>query len=234
MARKSLHKGVVIAVLLLNNLALLVLHRAELGEEMLKGRIHVDSALVARILEILVLDIRSNQLQSLLSANKEVLTVIGKVVNNQDAIIVVEALVVLKKGLHLSGVNGLKLLETLVAIGGAVLTALAALLVQALDITLKLADIGGSGTGSLNKALKKSLALAGKLNKGVSLGLEAANILGVNRGVNNCGGDGLLNSSSGGNRGGYRDSFYGNFGIGFFRGFRGAFLNKSAGHFDTI
>jgi hypothetical protein len=57
MARKSLHKGVVVAVLLLNNLALLVLHGAELGEEVLKGRIHVDSALVARILKVVVLDV---------------------------------------------------------------------------------------------------------------------------------------------------------------------------------
>ena len=234
MARKSLHKGVVIAVLLLNNLALLVLHRAELREEVLKGRIHVDSALVAGILKVLVLDIRSHELQSLLSANKEVLTVISQVVNNQDAIIVVEALVVLKKGLHLSGVNGLKLLETLVAIGGAVLTALAALLVQALNITLKFADIGSSGAGSLNKGLKKGLALAGKLNQRVSLGLKTADILGVDRGVNNSGRDGLLNSSSGGNRGGDRGCFCGNIGIGFFRSFRGAFLNKSAGHFDTI
>jgi hypothetical protein len=185
MARKSLHKGVVIAVLLLNNLALLVLNGAELGEEMLKGGIHVDSALVAGILEIVVLDVRSNQLQCLLARNKEVLTVISQVINNQDTIIVVEALVVLKKGLHLSSVNGLELLKTLVAIGRAVLTALAALLVQALDITLELADIGGSGTGSLNKGLKKSLALAGKLNQGVSLGLEAADILGINTGINN-------------------------------------------------
>ena len=60
MARKSLHQGVVIAVLLLNNLALLVLNGAELREEVLKGSIHVDSALVARILEILVLDVRSH------------------------------------------------------------------------------------------------------------------------------------------------------------------------------
>jgi hypothetical protein len=82
MARKSLHKGVVIAVLLLNNLALLVLNGAELREEVLKGSIHVDSALIARILEIVVLDVRSNQLQSLLSTNKEVLTVISKVINN--------------------------------------------------------------------------------------------------------------------------------------------------------
>jgi len=82
MARKSLHKGVVIAVLLLNNLALLVLNGAELREEVLKGSIHVDATLVARILEIVVLDVRSNQLQSLLSTNKEVLTVISKVINN--------------------------------------------------------------------------------------------------------------------------------------------------------
>jgi hypothetical protein len=163
------------------------------------------------------------------------LAVIGQVVNNQDTIIVVEALVVLKKGLHLGSVNRLQLLESLVAIGGAVLTALAALLVQALDITLELADIGGSGTGSLNKGLKKGLALAGKLNKRVSLGLETADILGVGCGVNNSGGDGLLNSnSSGGNGGGDRGCFYGNIGIGFFRSFGGAFLNKSAGHFDTI
>jgi hypothetical protein len=235
MTRKSLHQGIVVAVLLLNNLALLVLHRAELREEMLKGRIHVDSALVARILEILVLDIRSNQLKCLLSANKEMLAVISQVVNNQDAVIVVEALVVLKKRLHLSSINGLQLLETLVAIGGAVLTALAALLVQALNITLKLADIGGSGAGSLNKGLKKGLALAGKLNKGVSLGLETADILGVNRRINNSSGDGLLNSNSGGgNGGGDRGCFYSNIGIGFFRSFGGAFLNKSAGHFDTI
>jgi hypothetical protein len=165
------------------------------------------------------------------------LAIISQVVDNQDAIIVVEALVVLKKGLHLSSVNRLQLLETLVAIGGAVLTALAALLVEALDITLELADIGGSSTGSLNKSLKKSLALAGKLNQRVSLGLETADILGVNRGVNNSGGDGLLNrSSGGGNGGGDRGCFYGNFGIciRFFRGLGGAFLNKSAGHFDTI
>jgi hypothetical protein len=125
-------------------------------------------------------------------------------------------------------------LKTLVAIGGSVLTALAALLVQALDITLELSDIGGSGTGSLNKGLKKSLALAGKLNQGVSLGLEAADILGVDcRGVNN--GNRLLNGNSGGgNRGSSNRGFYTNFGIGFLRGFRGAFLNKSAGHFDTI
>jgi hypothetical protein len=234
MARKSLHKGVVVAVLLLNNLALLVLHGAELGEEVLKGRIHVDSALVARILKVVVLDVRSNQLKRLLSANKEMLAVISQIVNNQDTVIVIEALVVLKKRLHLSGVNGLQLLETLVAISGAVLTALAALLVQALDITLELSDIGGSGAGSLNKGLKKSLALAGKLNQRVSLGLETADILRVDRRVNNSCGDGLLNSSSGGsNRGGDR-GFYGNIGIGFLRGFRGAFLNKSAGHFDTI
>jgi hypothetical protein len=60
MARKSLHKGVVVAILLLNNLALLVLNRAELGEEVLKGSIHIDSALVARILKVVVLDVRSN------------------------------------------------------------------------------------------------------------------------------------------------------------------------------
>jgi hypothetical protein len=235
MARKSLHQGVVVAVLLLNNLALLVLHRAELREQMLKGRIHVDSALVARILKILVLDVRSNQLQRLLTANKEMLAVISQVVNNQDAIIVVEALVVLKKGLHLGSVNGLQLLETLVAIGRAILTALAALLVQALDITLKLADIGGSGTGSLNKGLKKGLALAGKLNQGVRFCLETADILGVDCGVNNSGGDGLFNcGSSSGNWGSDRGCFYGNIGIGFFRGFGGAFLNKSARHFDTI
>jgi hypothetical protein len=185
MARKSLHQGVVIAVLLLNNLALLVLHSAELREEVLKGGIHVDSALVAGILEVVVLDVRSNQLQSLLARNKEVLTVISQVVNNKDTVIVVEALVVLKKGLHLSSVNRLELLKTLVAIGRAVLTALAALLVQALDITLELADIGGSGTGSLNKGLKKSLALAGELNEGVSLGLETADILGISSGINN-------------------------------------------------
>jgi hypothetical protein len=231
MARKSLHQGVVVAVLLLNNLALLVLHGAELGEEVLEGSIHVDSALVAGILKVVVLDVRSHELQSLLAANKEVLTVIGEVVNNQDAVIVIEALVVLKKGLHLSSVNGLQLLKTLVAVGRAVLTALAALLIQALDITLKLADIGSGGTGSLNKGLKKSLALAGKLNKSVSLGLEAADILGVDRGVNNSGRDGLLNSGSGG---GNRCDFYGNIGIGFLRGFGGAFLNKSVGHFDTI
>ena len=93
------------------------------------------------------------------------LAVRSQIVNNQDAIIVIEALVVLKKRLHLGSVNRLQLLETLIAIGGAVLTALAALLVQALDITLKLADIGGGGTGSLNKGLKKGLALAGKLNQ---------------------------------------------------------------------
>jgi hypothetical protein len=163
------------------------------------------------------------------------LAIISQVVDNQDAIIVVEALVVLKKGLHLSSVNRLQLLETLVAIGRAVLTALAALLVEALDITLELADISGSSTGSLNKSLKKGLALAGKLNQRVSLSLETADILGVDRGVNNSGGDGLLNRSSGGsNRGSYRGGFYGNIGIGFLRGFRGAFLNKSAGHFDTI
>jgi hypothetical protein len=235
MARKSLHQGVVVAVLLLNNLALLVLHGAELGEEVLEGSIHVDSALVAGILKVVVLDVRSHELQSLLAANKEVLTVIGEVVNNQDAVIVIEALVVLKKGLHLSSVNGLQLLKTLVAVGRAVLTALAALLIQALDITLKLADIGSGGTGSLNKGLKKSLALAGKLNKRVSLSLKAAYILGV-RGINS--GDGLLNSDScssnrGSNRGG---SFYDNIGFnfGFSRGFGGAFLNKSAWHFDTI
>jgi hypothetical protein len=232
MARKSLHQGVVVAVLLLNNLALLILDGAELREKVLKGSIHIDAALIAGILEVVVLDVRSHELQSLLAADKEVLTVISQVVNNQDAVIVIKALVVLKKRLHLSGVNGLQLLETLVAVGGAVLTALAALLVQALDIALKLADIGGSSTGSLNKGLKKSLALAGKLNKGVSLGLETANILGVNS--INCG-NGLLNSS-GGNWGCDRGCFYGNFGIciRFFRGFRGAFLNKSAGHFDTI
>ena len=235
MARKSLHQGVVIAVLLLNNLALLVLNGAELREEVLKGSIHVDATLVAGILKIVVLDVRSNQLKCLLSTNKEVLTVISQIVNNQDAVIVVEALVILKKGLHLSSVNGLQLLETLVAIGGAVLTALAALLVQALDITLELTDIGGSSTGSLNKSLKKGLALAGKLNQRVSLGLETADILGVDRRVNNSGGDGLLNSNSGGSNGGsYRGGFYSNIGIGFLRGFRGAFLNKSAGHFDTI
>jgi hypothetical protein len=60
MARKSLHQGVVVAVLFLNNLALLVLNGAELREEVLKGSIHVHSALVARILEILVLDVRSH------------------------------------------------------------------------------------------------------------------------------------------------------------------------------
>jgi hypothetical protein len=126
-------------------------------------------------------------------------------------------------------------LKTLVAIGGAVLTALATLLVQALDITLKLADIGGGGTGPLNKSLKKGLALASKLNQRVSLGLETADILGVDGGVNNSGRDGLLkSSSSGGNGGSNRGSFYCNIGIGFSRGFRGAFLNKSAGHFDTI
>ena len=129
MARKSLHQGVVIAVLLLNNLALLVLNGAELREEVLKGGIHVDAALVAGILEVVVLDVRSYKLQSLLTANKEVLTVISQVVNNKDTIIVVEALVVLKKSLHLGSVNGLQLLKTLVAVGGAVLTALAALLV---------------------------------------------------------------------------------------------------------
>jgi hypothetical protein len=162
------------------------------------------------------------------------LTVISQVVDNQDAVIVVEALVVLKKGLHLGGINGLQLLETLVAVGRAVLTALAALLIQALNITLKLADIGGGGTGSLNEGLKKGLALAGKLNKGVSFGLETADILGVNRGISSRG-DGLLNSS-GSNRGrsGNRGGFYGNICIGFFRGLGGAFLNKSAGHFDTI
>ena len=146
---------------------------------MLKGRIHVDSALVARILKILVLNVRSNQLKCLLAANKEVLAIIGQIVNNKDTIIVIEALVVLKKGLHLRGINGLQLLETLVAIGRAVLTALAALLVQALDITLELADIGGSSTGALNKRLKESLALAGKLDQRVRLGLKAGNILGV-------------------------------------------------------
>ena len=67
MARKSLHQGVVIAILLLNNLALLILHRAELREKMLKGGIHIDSALVAGILKIVVLNVRSNQLQSLLA-----------------------------------------------------------------------------------------------------------------------------------------------------------------------
>jgi len=233
MARKSLHQSVVVAVLLLNNLALLILDGAELREKVLKGSIHIDAALIAGILEVVVLDVRSHELQSLLAADKEVLTVISQVVNNQDTVIVIEALVVLKKRLHLSGVNRLQLLKTLVAVGGAVLTALAALLVQSLDITLKLADISSGGTGSLNKGLKKSLALAGKLNKGVSLGLEAADILGVN-GIN--GGDWLLNSggSGGGNRSGDRGSFYGDFGIGFFRGLGGAFLNKSAGHFDTI
>jgi len=60
MARKSLHQGVVVAVLLLNNLALLVLHCTELREEILKGGIHIDSALIARILKVMVLDIRSN------------------------------------------------------------------------------------------------------------------------------------------------------------------------------
>jgi hypothetical protein len=70
-------------------------------------------------------------------------------------------------------------LKTLISIGRAVLTALAALLVQALDITLELSDIGGSGTSSLNKGLKEGLALTGKLNKGVSLGLKATDILGV-------------------------------------------------------
>jgi len=107
MARKSLHKSIIIAVLLLNNFALLVLHRAKLGEKMLKGGIHVDSALVAGILKILVLNVRSNQLKCLLAGNKEMLAIIGQIVNNKDAIIVIEALVVLKKGLHLSGINGL-------------------------------------------------------------------------------------------------------------------------------
>jgi hypothetical protein len=60
MARKSLHQGVIVAVLLLNNLALLVLNGAELREEVLKGRIHVDAALVAGILEVVVLNVRSN------------------------------------------------------------------------------------------------------------------------------------------------------------------------------
>jgi hypothetical protein len=60
MARKSLHQGVVIAVLLLNNLALLILNGAELRKEVLKGGIHVDTALVAGILKIVVLNVRSN------------------------------------------------------------------------------------------------------------------------------------------------------------------------------
>jgi hypothetical protein len=122
-------------------------------------------------------------------------------------------------------------LETLVAVGRAVLTALTTLLVEALNITLELSDIGGSGTGSLNKGLKKSLALAGKFNQGISLGLEAADILGVSR-INS--GDRLLNNRGSGNRSSNRGGFYGNIGIGFLRGFRGAFLNKSAWHFDTI
>jgi len=82
MARKSLHQGVIIAILLLNNLALLVLNGAELREEVLKGGIHVDSALVAGILKVMVLDIRSYQLQSLLARNKEMLTIISEVINN--------------------------------------------------------------------------------------------------------------------------------------------------------
>ena len=62
MARKSLHQSVVIAVLFLNNLALLVLDGAELREEVLKGGIHVDTALVAGILKVVVLDVGSHQL----------------------------------------------------------------------------------------------------------------------------------------------------------------------------
>ena len=60
MARKSLHQGIIIAVLLLNNLALLILDGAELREEVLKGSIHIDATLIAGILEIVGLDIRSN------------------------------------------------------------------------------------------------------------------------------------------------------------------------------
>jgi len=153
MARKSLHQGVVIAVLLLNNLALLVLDGTKLREEVLKGSIHVDAALVTGILKVVVLDVGSHQLQSLLARNKEMLTIICQIINNKDTIIVIESLVVLKKSLHLSGIYRLQLLKTLVSISGAVLTALTALLIQALNITLKLADISGSGTGSLNKLL---------------------------------------------------------------------------------
>ena len=57
MARKSLHKSVVEAVLLLNDLTLLILNGAKLGEEALKGRIHINLALVSGVLELMATDV---------------------------------------------------------------------------------------------------------------------------------------------------------------------------------
>jgi hypothetical protein len=56
-ARKSLHKGVVEAVLLLNDLTLLILDGAKLREEALESSIHINLALVSCVLELMATDV---------------------------------------------------------------------------------------------------------------------------------------------------------------------------------
>jgi hypothetical protein len=56
-ARKSLHKSVIEAVLLLNDLTLLILNGAKLGEEALKSSVHINLALVSRVLELVATDV---------------------------------------------------------------------------------------------------------------------------------------------------------------------------------
>jgi len=178
-ARKGLHEGVVVAVLLLSDLTLLVLNGAKLREKSLKGRVHVDLTLVSIILKLVSTDVRSNQLQSLLAGNKKVIRVISEVVNNGLTVIVSKSLVVLKERTHLGSVNRLQLLETLVTVGGTVLTALATLLIKALNITLKTLDVGSGSTSALDQILKNSLALASHLNKVLCLNLERGNLRGI-------------------------------------------------------
>jgi len=163
-ARESLHKSVVIAVLVLGNLALLVLDSAKLREEGLESRIHIDLTLVSLILELVVTNVGSDELESLLAGNKKVIAVIGKVIYNKLTVIVSEGLVVLKEGAHLLGINRLELLETLVAVRGTVLTAALALLIKALNIALKALDVSSNRAGSLDEVLEKGLSRASHLD----------------------------------------------------------------------
>jgi hypothetical protein len=57
MARKSLHKSVVKAVLLLNNLTLLILNGTKLRKEALESSIHINFALVSCVLELVATDV---------------------------------------------------------------------------------------------------------------------------------------------------------------------------------
>ena len=57
MTRESLHKSIVVAVLLCGNFAFLILDCAEFREKSLEGSIHIDLAFVGLVLKVMGADV---------------------------------------------------------------------------------------------------------------------------------------------------------------------------------